>query len=403
MEALDPLPGRERGSLHFSRSLAWLPTMAVVAVVAVATAVVISFLPQLPQPVGPNVSVSPSIDQSPPSSATRAPSTTPIQRAGWTSIRVAEPNPYAGIAGIADGEGMVLAFGRADIHRLGVWRSFDGQTWEAGSIPELPTEFGGALVDVAVTEDGFVGLAQLGNPEGSEPYNSALYTSPDGSVWKAASAPVEGNWIGTAIAVVGSRIVVAASTGDYGEETGVFVSDDNGASWQRTTDIAALGGQITDLVADGARLVAVGHAGGLGTEQPLLWESTDGGATWNRTRLGDVGRPSDVVVGPGKTIVVFGSLPVDAVVWVLEGDGWTARRVASRCFAGATNTPTGYVAAVLQVQFPSTSYVVRSTDAREWKLEEPGVGVLTGVRWTDDLGLLTSTPLDIVLGPAPYP
>lgn len=384
----------------------WMPTVAVIAVVVVAAALVLIILPLLPGPVGPGSSDPPSptaIEQSPAASPSA-----PIQREGWASIQVAEPNNYAYIVGIENGKGVVLAFGQADVNHAGVWRSVDGQTWEAGSVPELPKEFGGGLNDITVTEDGYLGLVALGQPQGSEQITSALYTSPDGLVWTAASAPVEGNWVGSAVAAVGSRIVVAGGSGAFGEvsdeNSGVFVSDDGGKSWQRTTDTAALGGQITDLVADDSRLVAVGYAGTLETAQPLLWVSSDRGSTWERTTLGEEGSPSHVVVGPGGAIVVLGAMGEDAFAWLLDGDTWSSQRVASCCLVGATTTPTGYVVVGFQVGFPSAPYVAWSTDGRDWKLgEDPGLGDLTGVGWTEELGLLATTHTSVVLAPAPYP
>jgi hypothetical protein len=372
---------------------AWIRTLGVAGIVVAAAALVLIVLPQLLPPVGPGPSDSPS----PPSaSLSPAPSpTAPIVREGWTAIRVIEPIPYAEIRGITEGNGFLLAFGRADRNLVGVWRSVDGQTWEAGHVPQLPSELGGAIIDLTTTNDGFIGLAALGLAEGSEQYASAIYTSPDGLDWTAASHPLDGHWLGSALVAVGSRIVVAGGSG-------VFVSDDGGQSWQPTTDTEALGGQITDLAADGDRLLGVGHVGSIETAQPLLWESRDGGATWERNSLGDAGLPTHLAVGPGSTIVVLGALGQDAVAWLSDGGKWSTTRVTDCCINGATATPTGYVAVGDPVSL-GTAYVARSTDARAWNLEAPEVGYLTGVGWTDAAGLLATTRVDTVLGPTPYP
>ena len=347
-----------------------------------------------PTGASPSASYSSSV---PPSLTTETPmpsSSWPIGREDWTPVQVADSNNYAKIVGIADGPGFVLAYGQADIHRLGVWRSTDGHSWQAGSVPELAAEFGGRLVDIATTSDGFVGVAWLGMPQGSEVITSAVYTSADGLEWKLAPSPVEGNWIGSAVAALGSRIVV-------GGPSGIFVSDDAGNTWEQTADGSALGGEVADLVANGRMLVAVGYAGTLATAKPLEWSSTDDGMTWDRRELGEAGIPSDVVASTDGTIFVFGSIGEDAVVWRMDGGHWVAERIADCCLNGVTATPTGYVL----VGYSSSGdpdYVGRSADARQWTLEEPD-SELTAIGWTETLGLLATTRVEVVLAPTPYP
>lgn len=319
-----------------------------------------------------------------------------IAREGWTPIQVADSNNYAKIVGVEEGLGFVLAFGQADIHRLGVWRSTDGQSWQAGSLPELAAEFGGRLVDIATTPDGFVGVAWLGMPQGSEVITSAVYTSADGLEWKLAQNPVDGNWIGSAVAALGSRIVA-------GGPSGIFVSDDAGNTWEQTADGSALGGEVTDLMANGKVLVAVGYSGTLaGDNKPLLWTSLDDGKTWDRTELAEEGTASHLVAGAGEAILVFGRLGEDAVVWQLADGGWSADPIAICCLRGATATSTGYV--VVGVPWSGgPGYVATSADAQGWTLEPLDDREVTGIGWSEVLGLLTTTRTAVVLGPTPYP
>lgn len=320
----------------------------------------------------------------------------PIERQGWTPIQVAEDTNYDEIVGIEGRAEVVVAFGQADRHRLGIWISSDGRIWQLAKSPELAAEFGGRMVDVAATVDGFVGVAALGLPEGSEQITSAVYTSADGLEWKAAASPVDGDWIASAIEAIGSRIVVAGGSG-------VFISDDAGQSWRRSADQQALGGQITSLFADEQLLLASGYSGTLGSEQPLLWKSGDSGTTWERVPLGKAGSASNVVVGRDGTILVFGSIGEDAVVWRSDGGVWSSQALATCCLRGATATPTGYVAAGVP-GFGGPAYVARSTDAQGWALEMPDLDKLTGIGWTDRLGLLATTDSgQVVLAPAPYP
>ncbi len=320
----------------------------------------------------------------------------PIERQGWTPIQVTEDTGYDKIVGVEGGAQVVVAFGQADRHRLGIWTSSDGRTWQLGKSPELAAEFGGRLVDVAATVDGFVGVAALGLPEGSEQITTAVYTSADGLDWKAAASPVDGDWIASAIEAIGSRIVVAGASG-------VFISDDAGQSWQRSADQTALGGQITSLFADDQLLLAGGYSGTLGSQQPLLWKSADSGTTWERVSLGKAGSASNIVVGRDGTIVVFGSIGEDAVVWRSDGGVWSSQVLATCCLRGATATPTGYVA--VGVPFSGgPQYVAKSTDAKGWALEMPNLDELTGIGWTDRLGLLATTDSgQVVLAPTPYP
>jgi len=174
-------------------------------------------------------------------SPSNQPSESPRPRDGWTAVVVAEDNPYATVVDVYDAGDILVAFGQADRDLLGVWLSTDGSSWTAAdSSPVPPDGYGGRIVDVLhPSGGGLLALAELGLPEGSEPLGTAMYASQDGNEWRP---------VGDVPA--GVRLAALATDGDLlfaGGSSGIWYSDDSGATWLQSADAEALGGQVVDI------------------------------------------------------------------------------------------------------------------------------------------------------------
>jgi hypothetical protein len=117
----------------------------------------------------------------------------------------------------------------------------------------------------------------------------------------------------------------------------IWFSDD-GSSWTRaevaTLDEPNQGASVSDLVALGDTLVAIGSWSGAPPAPPVgwaTWTSTDGGATWSELRDGPDPMPLRAVVAGGPGLVGAGwsfpgALPVES--WLaVTSDGFTWERL----------------------------------------------------------------------------
>jgi hypothetical protein len=320
-------------------------------------------------------------------------------REGWQEIPVAEANPYASVQGTYSSGGLILAYGRLDRDTLGVWRSSDGRTWEPAGQPPLPTTgTGGSIADIVSIADGFLAVAVLGNPEGSEPYDTGIYRSADGSSWVQEPNPQTGDiWLVHRFAKVGERLIVAG-------DSGVWISDDDGRTWTPSPANGGLGGSIQDLAYDGDRLVAVGYSGEMfGDKVPVMWTSTNGGASWDRTEIGASGAAYHVLLATDGGPLILGSRETEVTVWRHALGDWADRGIGVCCVTGATSTPTGFVA-VGRPYSGGPAYALASEDGDAWIGEDLAFDELRRVSWSSVAQLIATTDsTSVVLGPAPYP
>ncbi len=213
----------------------------------------------------------------------------------WTSpdglTWTASPVPPAGAAAermtsVTVVDGAYLAGGSAGpelgLRDARLWRSDDGTHWEPVGIPSPE---GTEIRDTSPAGAGWVAVGTIGPAQ--RPTGSVAWRSPDG-----AGAPVrlDDEELARGLAVALTRRAdgsIVAVGSDADERTArVWLSSDGG-SWE-----AALGeasrrhpsvGRIrmTDVVADGGGLVAIGNWVGVQFGQGTSWRSTDG-RRWER-------------------------------------------------------------------------------------------------------------------------
>ncbi len=111
-----------------------------------------------------------------------------------------------------------------------------------------------------------------------------------------------------------------------------WVSDDDGATWRRTSPghgVFAYSGVLVDVTQAGDAIVAAGSTGSLEALKPDAWRSTDDGQTWKRVRRGLAGASDTYglfeisTVTPGTVVAVGYDADNDHdVVAALAGDHW---------------------------------------------------------------------------------
>ncbi len=122
-------------------------------------------------------------------------------------------------------------------------------------------------------------------------FSFMLYDADD-DVWRNAGGDQALPQLDDVMELADGTLFVAASAGLLPtEETGLFRSTDNGASWQQVLD--SVGASSIELTADGALLCAtnriLGGINGMDIDKPAaLFRSTDRGDTWRQAALQDV-------------------------------------------------------------------------------------------------------------------
>jgi hypothetical protein len=119
-----------------------------------------------------------------------------------------------------------------------------------------------------------------------------------------------------------------------------WVSDDDGATWRRTSPghgVFAYSGVLVGVTRAGDTIVAAGSTGSIDDLKPDAWRSTDDGQTWERVRRGLEGAAHTYglfeisTVTPGTVVAVGYDADTDHdVVAALAGDRWvTSDQIAS--------------------------------------------------------------------------
>jgi len=188
---------------------------------------------------------------------------------------------------LCDENGFSCAGGGSELFQGAAWTSPDGVTWTKHDAPELlsayvENPFNGGTITAG--GPGFVGAAAWAEEPVSGPFG--LLTSPDGATWTSTS--LERGAVLYDIVVGASRWVAVGSFGDARTEAtgGAAWSSPDGQTWQRTELYwdaddptgNSWGTNVTDVVAGGPGFVAV-------RQNLETWNSTDG-VTW--TRGGDL-------------------------------------------------------------------------------------------------------------------
>jgi hypothetical protein len=242
-----------------------------------------------------------------------------------------------------------------------VWTSTDGRRWVRAPSPALApptppipdgveTPVGGYIQSVS---DGGPGLVAVGGVfsgafSGAElvtqPYDPAVWTSPDGAHWsRVDTGSVFGSRSGaspllslSAITEDGHELVLAATDRDT---TSIFESSD-GSHWRRT---ASVPGAISQMTESRDGLVAVGSQGAAPGQRGIVWTSTDG-VRWRQAAVSAsaVIAKYTGVASTGDSIVVVGyrgvGEPVEDGVMLVSSDArrWVAVPEGGGPFAART-------------------------------------------------------------------
>ncbi len=201
------------------------------------------------------------------------------------------------------------------------WLSADGESWEP--VPDDDAALAGAEVrSIVPLGSGFVAVGVLGS--GQRPTGSVAWTSPDGVRWTRIDAPEL--LLGRAVALIAAPFggLVAVGSDLNEQEALVWLSAD-GSSWHLIAGEPSrrYDGKVrmTDIVAVGSDLVAVGNYVGLQYGAGTSWVSSDG-IHWRRSRDAPVleqGEPYAVTTGgPGLISVGSFGAPDDYIptVWL---------------------------------------------------------------------------------------
>lgn len=210
----------------------------------------------------------------------------------------------------------------------GVWESVDGASWARVTSEHLGGDHHQFMRTITAFGDGFVGA-------GDELSDSGF----DAAVWWSDGASVDrvfgtGETFGgdgdqqifSVLTYDGGVMAVGSAAGGEGVDATVWTSED-GLSWQRISDPAALGGPARQTmfgaIAAGDLIVAVGFDGAAGEgDDAAIWQSPDG-RTWSRSTVDAFGGPGEqrmkgVAVLEGTVVAVGwdGSEgDLDAAVW----------------------------------------------------------------------------------------
>ncbi len=252
----------------------------------------------------------------------------------WTRLEIGgdlDPSDIYFNAAVGTADGWVVVGNRQDGSSGEIWASHDGVTWDSVLVQEagLP---GLTLSDVAVTPGGLIAVGTVSGPDGT--YDGAIWTSPDGRVWKRVGVddlalagageaqlrhvvPYSGG-----IYVVGSygstedrerceQLGMATPLGAGPPGTAIscgwgtdhqWISAD-GAGWRRINPADAAGEfpiEFRVVVAGGPGLLVLGESSAAGSPDTRLFASTDG-VLWTAV---DPARP--IGIGVAKGLVARG-------------------------------------------------------------------------------------------------
>lgn len=233
------------------------------------------------------------------------------QEPAFVGASGALPVRFATIGGHLVGVGFTYATVNPVVYAGRVWTSSTGSTWT--QVPDGPVFAKAQINDVAIGPHGLVavGSAQTGSELGTD---AAVWTSPDGMVWKRLpSQPDFSDAAMFAIVVSGSGLV---AVGQGAQGAAVWTSAD-GSRWVRVADAPALNNAVMyGVVSVSAGLIAVGY----GHDSAVIWTSPDA-TTWTRVPDGPTFAMAQAVAvaAKGDDVVVVGGANGEtspaAIIW----------------------------------------------------------------------------------------
>ncbi len=310
---------------------------------------------------------------------------------GWDLVGAGPfPNESVFPGGIAVRNDTVVVLGlspqrAADAHPL-LWSSTSGGAWKAATIKG---DTGGSPASVISFADGFLAVGAYGCPNGGiysitlVGCRPAIWTSADGATWTRVTIEETVNaqltsvvaWDGGLLAVGGRE-----DPSNPARNAALVLRSADAVSWQAVAPLVGLDAPVTDVAADGERLVAVGPAPGAHTQakSATAWSSIDG-KTWTREPLpgGESGSQwARVAATPeGFGAIDVGSSPegpLNASVW-RRGAEWDtvidSQRVSN---AGAMDIASGpFGALVVGLDWTYAPVLYASHDGIAWGLVAP--------------------------------
>jgi hypothetical protein len=205
------------------------------------------------------------------------------------------------------------------------WISEDGVEWQP--VPDDPAAFANAEVrSVAGSPDGYVAVGVVGTAQ--EPTGAVAWTSADGTTWRRVDdSALDG---GIAVSVIAAPFGGFVAVGsDLDRRNAVAWTSPDGRAWTRAPDEASRehpGGfaWMTDAVAAGHGVIAVGDYQGLQRGTATAWVTSDG-AHWERAHTAPVQQQGEFYAitpgGPGVIVVGSFGAPDSYVptVWLSPG------------------------------------------------------------------------------------
>jgi hypothetical protein len=199
---------------------------------------------------------------------------------------------------VAGGPGLV-AVGSEGSNAV-VWTSSTGgRSWKRGDVFDHST-----MTAVATGEPGLVAVGYLSIP-GSGENTAAIWKSSDGLTWTRVRDPADEfdraeMWTVTAF---GSGFVAAGASSDG---SAVWISDD-GRNWMRYYDPSLAGATISDVIAAGPGLVAVGEVEPEETNisSAAVWTSEEG-RLWRLRSIRDYYGGLQAITTFGRKLVAVG-------------------------------------------------------------------------------------------------
>jgi len=189
------------------------------------------------------------------------------------------------------------------------WSSPDGVSWNP--VPDDAPAFDAAEVrSITATEAGFVAVGVVGSVQ--QPTGAVAWTSPDGTTWTRVEDPafVGGIAVSVTTAPFGGLVAVGS---DIERRNAVSWTSPDGRTWTRAADEPSRqhsGGYawMTDVVAIGEQVIAVGDVQGLQRGTATAWTSVDGKA-WLQARSAPVQQGAEwyAVIQGGPGVLVVGA------------------------------------------------------------------------------------------------
>jgi hypothetical protein len=160
-----------------------------------------------------------------------------------------------------------------------VWTSADGRTWKQADLPEPPGATGAVLQHVTSTGQAVTAVGTATASSGV-PVPFAASSADGGRTWTETDlAQPEGPATVTALTAAGSGFVATGTYGTTAAHQDVLVwTSPNGSSWKAALPtgqgLSGAGIQaITGLTTSGSTLAGVGFTASPASEAPLFWQS----------------------------------------------------------------------------------------------------------------------------------